>query len=210
MGVCPFCKSILGAEKSFSMQPSVTVGKVYADGNLPLAMALAKKVHLSDAEAQKNVKFLLLYTKILLDSEASSSQIKVVLNEAFLLAPADKDVLDYMDIVELRSQLKKGINDSAEVELRNLVRRSPGNVHGHFILGTHIFWMDEQPLSALLHLETCVRLAPNFLRAWGCLGAIYKKIGNVPFALSAFKRCLEIEKDPYMIDFFKKELEDLE
>jgi hypothetical protein len=47
-----------------------------------------------------------------------------------------------------------------------------------------------------------VRLHPNFLRAWGCLGAIYKKLGNAQLAQMAFQKCAAIETNQNMKNFF--------
>jgi cytochrome c-type biogenesis protein CcmH/NrfG len=110
--------------------------------------------------------------------------------------------LDYLEILEAKNCLKKGINDAGEVMLKNVLRRSPKNVHAHFLLGTHLFWVDSESPMAIPHLETCVRLQPYFLRAWGCLGAIYKKMGNAQLAQMAFNKCASIETNPSMREFF--------
>ncbi|MSP19165.1 MAG: hypothetical protein EXR74_06295 [Bdellovibrionales bacterium] len=125
--------------------------------------------------------------------------------EAHLATPENVDVIDYMEIVEARNNLKKGLNDIGEIALKNLLRRSPKNIHAHFILGTHLFWKDSESTMAIPHLETCVRLHPNFLRAWGCLGAIYKKMGNAQLAQMAFQKCAAIETNQSMKEFFEKQ-----
>lgn len=206
VGVCPFCKTVLAQSTHAANSQNATVSNVYASGNLPFALSLAKKVYDGEPQARKNPEFLLLYAKILLESEAPSSQVQGILGEAFLLAPNNQDVLDYMELLKLRYGLKQGIGDASEVLLRNLVRRSPNNVHALFILGTHMFWEDGQAVAAIPFLENCVRLSPNFLRAWGCLGAIYKKIGNGPLAEKAFRKCMDLESDPSMKEFFKSQL----
>lgn len=207
VGVCPFCKTLLSSAEKPSA--NATVSKVYATGNLPLALSLARQVYENEATARKNAAFLVLYAKILIESEAPTSQVQGILGEAFLLEPENREVLDYMELLKLRYGLKRGVGDASEVLLKNLVRRSPHNVHALFILGTHMFWEDGQALAAIPYLESCVRLAPNFLRAWGCLGAIYKKMGNAPLAQQAFRKCLELETEPSMQQFFQQQLASL-
>lgn len=75
-------------------------------------------------------------------------------------------------------------------------------IQAHFILGTRLFWVDGESVMAIPHLETCVRLHPSFLRAWGCLGAIYKKLGNTQLAKMAFEKCAGIETNSTMKEYF--------
>lgn len=116
------------------------------------------------------------------------------------LAPSNSELIDYLEIVEAKGLLKNGPNDAGSLLLKNILRRSPKNVHAHFVLGAHLFWTDHEPSLAIPHLETCVRLHPNFLRAWGCLGAIYKKLGNHQLSQMAFQKCAAIETNPGMKD----------
>ena len=183
-----------------------SVLKIYESGRLDLALDLAKKMYMSDPESKNDPGFVLIYVKILLDSEGPTSLIQGLLAEAHLLDPKRKDIMDYIELVEAKRYLKKGLNDTGETQLRNLLRRSPDNVQAHFILGTHLFWMDEQIQMAIPHLETCLRLSPNFLRAWGCLGAIYKKMGNSQLSIRAFQKCIELEPNERMKEYFEKEV----
>lgn len=202
VGICPFCKTVMisADDQNFKQENSIT--QLYEKGRLDLALSLAKKMYSNDAESKKDVGFLLLYAKILIDTEGPTSLIKGVLSEAHLVDPTNKEILDYIDLTEAKGYLKKGLNDTGEVQLRNLIRRSPNNIHAHFLLGTHLFWSDEQSQMAIPYLETCVRLSPNFLRAWGCLGAIYKKMGNPQLSMRAFQKCAELEPDAEMKEFF--------
>lgn len=209
VGVCPFCKAILTSPDDKNFEQESSVAKTYESGRLDLALTLAKKLYQTDEASKKDVGFLLLYAKILIDTEGPTSLIKSVLAEAHLLAPSNQDVLDYIELVEAKSYLKKGLNDSGEVQLKYLLRRSPKNVHAHFLLGTHIFWADQQSQAAIPYLETCVRLSPNFLRAWGCLGAIYKKMGNAQLAMRAFQKCMELEPETKMKEYFHQQVKAL-
>ncbi len=159
----------------------------------------------NSAELKSDLQFVITFSKILIETEAPSSQIRSLLAEATLHHPNNTDLIDYLEILEAKSGLKKGINDAGEMILRNILRRSPNNVHAHFILGTHLFWTDTESTMAIPHLEACVRLHPNFLRAWGCLGALYKKLGNLQLAKMAFDKCVQIESNPTMKEFFIKQ-----
>lgn len=204
VGVCPFCKTLMksvGGEGS----AGASIQKVYEEGKLDTALDLAKKMY-AEEKSKKDPRFLILFAKILIDTEGPSSMIRSVLAEAHLLDPQNPEVLDYMEMMEAKYNLKKGLNDAAEVQLKKLLRRTPKNYHLLFILGSHIFWIDGAPAAAVHYLEECVRLSPNYLRAWGCLGAIYKKLGNEPMAARAFQKCIQLENDPKMKEFFQSQL----
>lgn len=202
VGVCPFCKTIMVSSNDGNYQQEKSVTQLYEKGRLDLALLLAKKLYSEDAESKKDVSFLMLFAKILIESEGPSSLIRSALADAHLLDPSNPNILDYLELMEIKRYLDKGPNDPGEVQLKNLIRRSPGNVHAHFMLGTHFYWTDDEPLMAIPHLETCVRLSPGFLRAWGCLGAIYKKLGNSQLAMRAFQKCAELETESRMKNYF--------
>ena len=202
VGICPFCKTVMTSPNDKNFEQESSIAQFYEKGRVDLALSLAKKMYDNDPESKKDVGFLLLYAKILIDTEGPTSLIKGVLFEAHLVDPSNKDILDYIDLTEAKGYLKKGLNDAGEVQLRNLIRRSPNNIHAHFLLGTHLFWEDEQSQIAISYLETCVRLSPNFLRAWGCLGAIYQKMGNPQLATRAFQKCADLEPGTKMKEYF--------
>lgn len=209
VGICPFCKSMMGSANGKNGIQDRSIESMYETGRLDTALGLAKNKYNTDENAKKDLSFLLLFVKILLDAEAPSVFIRGVLAQGLLIAPSSTDVLDYIDIVEAKSFLKKGIGDAGEKQVRNVLRRSPNSVHAHFLLGTHLFWAENQPQQAIPHLETVVRLSPTNLRAWGCLGAIYKKLNNPALALRAFQKCSELETNPSMKEFFLEEVKAL-
>jgi len=202
VGICPFCKTVMLSANDGNYQQEKSITQLYEKGQLGLALLLAKRLYSEDAASKKDISFLMLFAKILIESEGPSSLIKSALSDAHLLDPSDPNILDYLELTEIKRYLFKGPNDPGEVQLKSLIRRSPKNVHAHFLLGTHLFWTDEEPQAAIPHLETCVRLSPNFLRAWGCLGAIYKKLGNPQLAMRAFQKCAELETDTRMKNYF--------
>lgn len=207
VGLCPFCKTVMISPDDENFEQENSIMNLYEHGRLELALSLANKMYSQDENSKKDPAFLLLYAKILLDTEGPSSLIKSILSEAHLISPGNGEVLDYLELIEAKSFLRKGLEDPGEIQLKNLIRRAPKNVHAHFLLGSHLFWVDDQPGLAIPYLETCVRLSPNFLRAWGCLAAIYKKMGNEQLSIRAFQKCYELEQNPTMKAFFKQEIE---
>lgn len=205
VGVCPFCKTVLSRPHSeITGQDSLL--EMYNNGKLDISLNLASKIFQENPKARKDLSFLLLYVKILLESEGPNSLINSLLTEGLLADPKNQELLDYFEIMQARQNLKKGLNDPGEIMLKNLLRRSPDNVHAHFLLGTHLFWADNSPTTATYYLERCVKFAPNFLRAWGCLALVYKAIGNLQLSQSALRKCIELESNPNMKHFFKTEL----
>jgi len=189
-----------------SKNPSIdSFIKLYNEGKLERALSFGTDLYAARPELKTDLIFVIAFAKVLIEAEAPSSKIRSLLAEAHLVAPENADVLDYLEIVETKNRLKKGLGDVGKLALKNLIRRSPKNVHAHFILGAHLFWSDEESMMAIPHLETCVRLHPNFLRAWGCLGAIYKKMGNPQLAQMAFLKCAAIETNQSMKEFFEKQ-----
>ncbi len=202
VGICPFCKSVMRSSDGHETASHALFQKNYNEGKLEHALTLGTSMLKADPKLKTDLQFVLPYVKVLIESEAPSSQTRSLLVEAHMHAPENTDVLDYLEILEAKTYLKKGPNDTGEVMLKNIIRRSPKNTHAHFILGTHLFWVENDSTLALVHLEACVRLQPNFLRAWGCLGAIYKKMGNTQLAQLAFNKCAAIETNPNMREFF--------
>ncbi len=156
-------------------------------------------------ELKQDLKFVLAFVKVLLETEAPTSKLRSLLLSAHIHSPESVELLDYIEIVEAKNLLRKSANDSGEALLKNVLKRAPGNAHAHFMLGAHMFWVDNDTIHAVSHLETSVRLHPGFLRAWGCLGAIYKKLGNAPLSRMAFQKCLELETNPSMRQFFESQ-----
>lgn len=203
VGICPFCKSLM-SETAGNSSPSVSaLVQTHHEGQLERALLLGGEMHKSQPELKKDLAFVMTYAKVLLESEAPSSKIRSLLAEALLLSPGNPALVDFLEIVEAKGHLKGGVSDVGERILKSVLRRSPENAHAHFLLGAHHFWTHSDSALAIPHLETCVRLHPKFLRAWGCLGAIYKKLGNSQLAKVAFRNCAALETNPTMREFFE-------
>lgn len=210
VGICPYCKSVmLTNDESSSSKEVSAIAEAYGQGRGALSLALAKKYYLENPKAKQDINFLILYVKLLIESEGPSVLISGLLEESFLLDQQNQEVLDYLDLIDAKLALRKGSNDEGEVKLKHLIRRSPHNVHANFILGSHLYWVDKEAALAVGYLETCVKLSPNFLRAWGCLSAIYQELGDLHLALNALHHCVGLETEKTMKEFFQGEIERL-
>jgi predicted Zn-dependent protease len=150
--------------------------------------------------------FLLTYIKVLIEADGPTYKIRSLLNRGMAMDGAAALFQDYVTVVDAMDALSKGPNDPGEVKLKALISRSPDNVQALFVLGAHLFWVQKQPTDAARYLEKCVKLRPNFLRAWGCLGSIYESLGNHPLAFRAYQKCQALETDPQMKSFFVTKL----
>ena len=206
VGVCPFCKTVLSELTEKENRTLTAIKKLYQEGSVEDALAMITTLVLDKKQLEKNVNFLLLSAKLLMEAEGPTSKIRNQLTRALLVDPDHKDVNEYLEVIEAKALLKEGLNDYGEQGLKAILRRSPDNVHALFYLGTHLYWIEHQEASAIRYLERCVQVRPNFLRAWGCLGSIYDEIGEITLASRAFRKCIELEKNERMRAFFKQRL----
>ena len=179
VGVCPYCKSVMVKDTEEEKQtPSISkIRSLFNDGDVDQALVLAQTLETQKPDAAKGAEFALLYTQILIEVDGPSSKIRSLLNKALVENPSDARLLEYLEVVEADSNLSHEKNDAGEVALANIIRRSPENAHALFLLGSHLFWVENDTQRSLAYLERCVRLRPNFLRAKACLAAVYKKLG---------------------------------
>lgn len=205
-GICPFCKSVVAPPANESSRGSAQVKKIYEQGDLPRALALCTAVATEDPKSLENVDFLLDYVKILLESEGPSSKIRSLLGKAFALQPDNYAVMEFLEVIDAKGMLAKERNDLGEKKFVEILRRSPGNVYALFLLGAHLFWAEGETNQSVRYLEKCVSLRPKFLRAWGCLGAIYEKLGNGTLAGKAYRQCAVLETEQTMKNFFEKKI----
>ena len=207
VGVCPFCKALLSANHTNQCSPAdpalQAMQRSYEQGRIAEALSLAAQA--DSPEHQKNPDYLKLHAIILIETEGPEGKILGLLGKAHLLAPDNTEVMDYLELVEAKTALTHSPGSDGENRLKALLRRSPQNVHALFLLGAHLFWTQNEQTQSLKLLEKAVHIRPTFLRAWGCLGSIYKKLGNQPLASRAFKTCWSLETDPEMKKFFKEQ-----
>ena len=99
VGMCPYCKNVV-VQSGNQVQGQGTVSEHYAQGHLDLALSLIQKIYKEDQEAKQDVRFLLLYVKILIETEGPSSLINGLLMDAQLKEPGHQELMDYYEIVQ--------------------------------------------------------------------------------------------------------------
>jgi hypothetical protein len=78
VGMCPFCKTVLTKTTAESITFN-SVQKFYNDGRIDLALSSAQKFYKDKPELKTDVSFMLLYVKILLETEGPTSLINSIL-----------------------------------------------------------------------------------------------------------------------------------
>lgn len=202
VGVCPYCKSVMTSAGEDENPTLKAVRKAFQEGKLDHALVLGKELEKAKPALRKDASFALLMAQILIEAEAPSSHVRALLMEAILEGGENAALQDYLDIVQAKGLLGHEAQDAGEVLLGAVLRRSPENVHAHFLLGSHLFWVEKQPGKALKHLEAAVKSRPVFLRAVACLGALYQTLGNAALAAKCFRKCKELESAPAMKKYF--------
>lgn len=204
VGVCPYCKS---AFRVGSVQESPTITNIrhfFNEGDLARALSLATMAEKEKPELLNDAAFVLIYAKVLIEAEAPSSKIRSILQKVQMNHPDKAEISEYLEIINAKTHLKQGREDAGEVELKNILRRSPNNPHAAFFLGSHLFWVEKDKSQGLVYLEKAVRARPNFLRALACLASLCQAMGSEARAAKLFGRCVELETEPSMKEFFQK------
>lgn len=219
VGICPFCKSVIQDGKSSAAGATMTaIRNAYNEGHLSKALEIATAAERQDLEKHAgneqaglhaNPNFTLLYAKILFEAEAPSSRLRAFLAKAAMLHPENAAINEWLELALAKSQLQRGRDDVGETTLKNILRRSPGNGHAAFCLGSHLYWEEKAPTEAIPYLEMAVRECPGFLRAHACLAGVYASVGAIPQAKALLKKCAALEKNASMKAFFKQEYDRL-
>jgi tetratricopeptide (TPR) repeat protein len=204
VGVCPYCKTPFRVEANQQSPTMKNIQKLFDEGDLAKALSLATFAEKEKPELLNNVAYVLIYAKILIEAEAPSSKIRAILQRAQMHHPENVEIAEYLEIIDAKNQLKLGREDAGEIELKNILRRSPNNAHAAFYLGSHLFWVEKDKNQGLVYLEKAIRARPNFLRALACLAAICQAMGSDARAAKLFQRCVELETEPGMKEFFQK------
>ena len=201
--VCPYCRATI---PQTGVQPDSSLAKIaslYAEGKVDKALQLIATLERERPKTENDAAFLVLYCKILFESEGPLGKLRILLGKAFVVAPANPEVMEYLEILDAREKFDLGMKEIGENTLKALLKRSPKNFHALFMLGTHLFWAKRDVDMAMHYLERCVLIRPTLLRAWACLGAIYKATGRKELSACAFRKCIELETNPQMRNYFK-------
>ena len=204
VGVCPYCKSVMSKPVAGTKQTASLplIQSLYDEGKLDQALSLAAALEKQDPEFLKNASFVLLYIQIQLEVDAPSSKTKSLLNQALIANPSNPDLMEYLEIVEAEFNLTRNPGSDGEIALMNIIRRSPKNVHALFLLGRHLFWVEQNPQGALRYLESCVRFRPNYILAKACLAAVYRALNMNDVSSRLMSDCAAKATDRSTKDFF--------
>jgi tetratricopeptide (TPR) repeat protein len=202
-GVCPFCKSVMASSKPSKESATVTrVRELYSKGKIDKALQMAKMAEQHKPKLLDNPNFVVLYVQILIEVDGPSSKIKSLIARCLLENPDHSGLLEYLEVADAESRLSKGFGDAGELELANVIRRSPKNEHALFLLGSHLFWIEKETQRSVKLLERAYKQRPNFLRCTACLAALYVDLGYPQFAKKLFRRCASLDSSKEMKKFF--------
>lgn len=207
VGICPFCKSVF-QNKKHNKKESPLITKIKADykeGKIDDVLFACKELYRNKEQLKTNNNFLMLYLKALIESDGPGTHIRSIISQVLINDPSHTEALDFLDILDARDELSTEKNDPGEVKLKAIIQRSPKNAYAYFFLGAHLFWIDKDFMQAVYYLEKAVMYRPNFLRAWGCLGALYKELENDTLSKRAFTQAARIETNKDMKKFFRQQ-----
>lgn len=203
-GTCPYCKSLLTSSKKKMDSPTVTkLREFYSKGKIEKALMMAKAAETRKPKLLMNPNFVLLYVQILLETDGPNSKVKGLLAQCLLEHPEHEGLIEYLEVADAEGKLSKGIDDVGELELSNIIRRSPKNVHALFLLGSHLYWVEKEKQRSVKLLERAYKLRPNFVRCTACLAALYVDLGFPHFAKKLFKHCSGLDSNKEMKQFYK-------
>lgn len=203
---CSYCLAqLIKNEKSEIGILSIAKG-YFLKGELPRSLNFLETLAKEKPEESKQADYIILYLRILIEMDGPQSKMRTLLANGLVNHPENKMLLEIQEIFDAREKLKKGPNDAGELALRDLLLRSPDNYLALFTLASHMFWSDGDTKNTPVLLERCVRIRPVFVRAWGCLGAIYKTVGKVEQSRYAFQMCIKLENSEKMKKFYLEQI----
>lgn len=207
VGICPYCKKTFKNKKR-KKDESPLISRIKADykaGKVDNVISACKQMYATKEKMRENNNFLLIYLKALLEIDGPATLIRSIVSQLLINDPTNSEALDILYILEARDELSTEKNDPGEKKLKAIIQRSPNNAYAHFFLGAHLFWIDKDYMQATYYLEKAVKHRPNFLRAWGCLGALYKELENEVLSKRAFAKAAKIETNTRMKKFFRQQ-----
>lgn len=203
VGVCPFCKSVMTHKKSKDTPTITKIRELFDAGNIEKSLFIVQQAEKAKPKLLKNAAFILLYVQILIESDGPSSKMRSILTRSYLNDVENAQLSEYREIIEAKNNLSHGMKDIGGQALINIIRRSPKNAHALFILGSHLCWIENEYARAIQLLERCVVQRPNWLKANGCLAALYSKTDNEVLAQKYIRKCIALSKDAGTKAYFK-------
>lgn len=95
-------------------------------------------------------------------------------------------------ITEAAAAASAGMHDTAERLYRKVLARDPGNLDGHYLLGSLLAERGDLS-SAEKHLNVAATLNPRSPYVWSNLGSLRRLAGDVDGALAAWTRAIELD-----------------
>jgi tetratricopeptide (TPR) repeat protein len=98
-------------------------------------------------------------------------------------------VIALLGVLAMGTWRRSSIFETAETLYRDVVAKDPDSWAGHYSLGV-VLAVGQRPAEAAPHLETALRLKPNFPSIRGYLGVVYSQLGRQEEALRLFHEAL--------------------
>ena len=95
-------------------------------------------------------------------------------------------------IAEAASAASAGMYETAERLYRKVLARDPGNLDGHYLLGSLLAERGDLP-AAEKHLNIAATLNPRSPYVWSNLGSLRRLTGDIDGALAAWTRAIELD-----------------
>jgi predicted TPR repeat methyltransferase len=95
-------------------------------------------------------------------------------------------------IAEAATAASAGMHETAERLYRKVLARDPGNLDGHYLLGSLLAERGHLP-AAEKHLNIAATLNPRSPYVWSNLGSLRRLAGDIDGALAAWTRAIELD-----------------
>ena len=109
-------------------------------------------------------------------------------------------------LLEGTQLLREGDYGTGSKILSSILDDSLVGLYSTYILAHHLFWKENNIEGALAYLKLITKERPYFVKAWACLGFVYNRLGNKTLSQEAFNQCLQLERNPTKIAFYKQQL----
>lgn len=205
VGVCPYCKTPIENPNKKDKDGHLlsNLQEKYKKGNYQFVLRNAELLLKNKSKLKESKNFLTLYINALLETDGPPSKVKSLLSHFLLLNSEDPFAQVVLETLEAKSMMSSQKNDAGERRLKKALKSFHQFPYGHFLLGSHIYLVDNDKQTAMIHLESAVKIHPGFTRAWACLGSLYKELGNQTLSAKALRKAVALETNKEMKKFLK-------
>ena len=118
-----------------------------------------------------------------------------------------KDLFLWEIFIHTLLALREGAYKKGQSVLETLIHEESVAVIAKYKLAYHLFWKNIDVERACHILEEVCENRQGFIKAWCCLGFVYKKMGLTEKAHETFSHCLSLHKtDAERRKFYKQQL----